>query len=309
MYRFAIEQISLTTQQGVVIEEKKQSYDNRPYGTYSENMASLAYKVHPYKTTTIGYEEDIQAATLNDVKDFFETFYVPNNATLVLVGDIDIEQAKKLIEKYFGNIPRGKKEIIRTFPAEPKRTAQEVKTVHDKIMLEGLFMGYHIPAISHEDMYALYLLLNILSDGKSSRLYERMVYTDQVAVEVAYALDAREDPGLSEFIVISSGMATAEELEKVIYEEIEKIQRDGVTERELEKVKNKFQSSFISQLESPFNRAVLLATYEVIQKDANLINTELEKYLSVTTQDIQNVAKKYLNKENSVVLYYKPESR
>jgi predicted Zn-dependent peptidase len=136
-----------------------------------------------------------------------------------------------------------------------------------------------------------------------------MVYTDQVAVQAAAMIDSREDPGLFEFIVISSGMATAEKLEEVIYEEIEKIQTDGVTERELEKVKNKFQSSFISRLESPFNRAVLLATYEVMQKDANLINTELEKYLSVTTQDIQNVAKKYLNKENSVVLYYKPESR
>jgi len=309
MYRFAIEQISLTTQQGVVIEEKKQSYDNRPYGTFSENMASLAYKVHPYKTTTIGYEADIQAATLEDVKDFFETFYVPNNATLVLVGDIDIENAKSLIEKYFGDIPRGKKEIIRTFPPEPKRTAQETKTVHDKIMLEGLFMGYHIPEISHEDMNALDLLSDILSTGRSSRLYERMVYTDQVAMQAATMMDSREDPGLFMFIAISSGKASAEDLEKTIYEEIEKIQTNGITEVELEKVKNKFESSFISRLESFFSRAVLLATYEVMQKDANLINTEIENYLSVTTQDIQNVAKKYLNKENSVVLYYKPEPK
>ena len=309
MYKFAIGEISLTTQQGVVIEEKKQSYDNRPYGTVSENMAAIAYKVHPYKTTTIGYEEDIAAATLNDVKDFFETFYVPNNATLVITGDFDISKTKKLIEKYFGDIPNGKKEIIRKFPAEPKRTAQEVKTVYDKIMLDGLFMGYHIPEINHKDMRALDILSDILSSGRSSRLYERMVYTDQIAMQASAGLDAREDPGLFMFMIISSGTAAAEELEKVIYEEIEKIQINGVDEKELQKMKNRYESSFISNLESIYGRAVSLATYKVIQKDANLINTDLEKYLGVTTKDIQDVAKKYLNKENSIVLYYKPEPR
>ena len=309
MYKFAIGEISLTTQQSVVIEEKKQSYDNRPYGTLYENMAALAYKVHPYKVTTIGYAEDIQAATLNDVKDFFETFYVPNNATLVIVGDIDIEETKRIVEKYFGNIPRGKQDIIRQFPAEPKRTEQETKTVYDKIGLDGLFMAYHIPEATHKDIYALDLLSDILSRGESSRLYERMVYTEQVAIDLFAGMDSQEDPGLFQFHVISSGMMPVEELEKVIYEEIEKIQTDGINETELEKVKNQYESSFISQLESLYRRAVLLAQYKVIQKDANLINTELEKYLSVTTDDIQNVAKKYLNKDNSVVLYYKPEPK
>lgn len=309
MYKFAIGEISLTTQQGVVIEEKKQSYDNRPYGTASENMAALAYKIHPYKTTTIGYEEDIQAATLDNVKDFFEAFYVPNNATLVIVGDIDIKKTKGLIEKYFGDIPKSKKEIIRKFPTEPKRTEQETKTVYDNIRLDGLFMGYHIPEITHHDFYALDLLSDILSNGRSSRLYERMVYTDQVAMQTMAYTESQEDPGLFNFVAISSGKASAEELEKIIYEEIEKIQTNGVTEKELEKVKNKAETSLISNLENFYGRAVALARYKVIQKDANLINTDMEKYSRVTVEDIQNVAKKYLNKENSVVLYYKPEPK
>jgi len=309
MYKFAIGEISLTTQQGVVIEEKKQSYDNRPYGTVSENMNALAYKVHPYKNTVIGYEADINAATLEDVKDFFETFYVPNNATLVIVGDIDIKKTKELIKKYFGDIPKGKKEIIRKFPTEPKRTKQETKTVYDKVMLDGLFMGYHIPEITHHDFYALDLLSDILSNGKSSRLYERMVYNDQVAMQAMAYTESQEDPSLFNFVVISSGQASAEDLEKIIYEEIEKIQTNGVTEKELEKVKNKAETLLISNLETFYGRAVALARYKVIQKDANLINTDMEKYSKVTVEDIQNVAKKYLNKENSVVLYYKPEPK
>jgi predicted Zn-dependent peptidase len=234
---------------------------------------------------------------------------VPNNATLVITGDFDVSGTKKLIEKYFGDIPKGKKEIIRKFPAEPKRTAQEIKTVNDKIMLDGLFMGYHIPEINHKDMRALDILSDILSSGRSSRLYERMIYTDQIAMQASAGIDAREDPGLFMFMVISSGTAAAEELEKIIYEEIEKIKINGVDEKELQKMKNRYESSFISNLESIYGRAVSLATYKVIQKDANLINTDLEKYLGVTTQDIKDAAKKYLNKENSIVLYYKPEPR
>jgi predicted Zn-dependent peptidase len=309
MYKFSVEEISLTTQQGVVVEEKKQSYDNRPYGTVYENMYAAAFKRHPYQSTTIGYEADIKAATLDDVKDFFETFYVPNNATLVIVGDIDIKKKKKLVEKYFGEIPRGTKDIDRIFPAEPKRPVQEKKLVYDKIMLDGLFMGYHVPELKHEDTYALALLSSILSRDRSSRLYERMVYTDQVASSVSTSSGGSEDPGLFMFSVYSSGKASIEELEQIIYEEIEKIQTNGVNEQELEKVKNQYESGFVGRVVMSQQRALVLATNKVLKNDANLINTELQKYLKVTTQDIQNVAKKYLNKENSVVLYYKPEPK
>jgi predicted Zn-dependent peptidase len=309
MFQFSIGEVSLTTQQGVVIEEKKQSYDNRPYGTMTENMYAMAYKVHPYKTTVIGYESDINAATLEDVKDFFETFYVPNNATLVIAGDFDVKETKELIKKYFGDILKGTKEIIRKFPAEPPRPAQEIKLVYDKIMLDALFMSYHVPGFGHKDSYVLDILSNILSSGRSSRLYERMVHTDQVATTVSTGAGSLEDPGLFQFFVFSSGKATATELEKIIYEEIEKIQTAGITEKELEKAQNRYEANFLGRVKTTFQRALLLAIYKVFGNDANLINTELDKYLAVTTQDVQDVAKKYLNKENSVVLYYKPQPK
>ena len=309
MFQFSIGEISLTTQQGVVVEEKKQSYDSRPYGTAYQNLYDMAFKYHPYKITVIGLVEDIKAATLDDVKDFFETFYVPNNATLVVAGDIDVKETKKLIEKYFGSIPKGTKEIPRTFPTEPPRPAQEVKLVYDKIMLDALIMGYHIPEENHKDSYALSLLGNILSSGRSSRLYERMVYTDQVATQVSGRASSSEDPDLFMFMAFSSGKADAQELEKIIYEEIEKIQTQGVTEKELEKVKNQYEAAFVRRVRTSMQRALSLAMYKVFQNDANLVNTELAKYLAVTTADVQEVAKKYLNKENSVVLYYKPEPK
>ena len=309
MLQFAIKDISLTTQKGVVKEERKQSYENQPYGSVQINMAEMAYKVHPYKSPVIGYAEDIDAGTLADVKDFFETFYVPNNATLAIVGDIDIENTKNLIKKYFHGIPRGKKEIVRSLAVEPPQTQQLKKTVNDNIQLDGVFLGYHIPEKGSNDSYALDLLSDILSNGKSSRLYERMVYREQTAIEASCYVDLREHPGMFEFSVISSGETLAPDLEKVIYEEIEKVKEKGVSEEELLKVKNKYEAGFISRLEMPFQRAVLLALYKAIQNDANLINSEAEKYLKVTTQDIQSVAKKYLNKENSTVLYYKPEPK
>lgn len=307
MLQFAVRDISLKVQKGVVKEERKQSYENQPYGTVQINLAETAYTTHPYKWPVIGYAQDIDAATLKDVKDFFETFYVPNNATLVIVGDIDVQKTKELVKKYFGDIPRGKKEINRNFPKEPPRTKQMRRLFTDKIMFDGVFMAYHIPELGHEDSYALELLANILSSGKSSRLYERMVYQDQVALAASCYADLREDPGLFIFSSISSGKLKAHELENIIYEEIEKIQTNGVPEEELIKVKNKFESNFIYKLEMPYQRAVQLALYKTLQKDANLINTEIEKYLKVTPQDIQKVAKKYLQKENSVVLHYKPE--
>jgi zinc protease len=309
MMQFGVKDIGLKVQKGVVKEERKQSYENQPYGSVQINLAEMSYKVHPYKSPVIGYAENIDAATLNDVKDFFENFYVPNNATLVIVGDIDIARTKDLIVKYFSDIPKEKKEIIRTFGVEPKKTQQESKVVYDNIMFDGLFLAYPIPEIGHEDSYALDLLSSILSSGKSSRLYERMVYHEQSAMDASCYTDLREHPGLFVFSIISSGKAQAPDLEKEIYEEIEKIKTEGVSENELEKVKNKYEADFISHLEMPFQRAVLLATAKTIQNDANLINTETEKYLKVTTQDIQRVAKKYLNKESSTLLYYKPETK
>lgn len=307
MLQFAVRDISLRVQKGVVKEERKQSYENQPYGSVQINLAQMGYNIHPYRSPVIGYSEDIDAATLTDVKEFFETFYVPNNATLVIVGDIDIDKTKKLVQKYFGDIPKGKKEIAREFPPEPKRISKERKLVYDKIMLDGVFMGYQIPELGHEDSYALELLAKVLSEGKSSRLYKKLVYTDQAAVEASCYADIREHPGLMVFSAISSGAAQAQDLEMMLYNEIERIKSSGVTEEELLKVKNKFESSYISQLEMPFQRAVQLALYKTLQKDANLINTEIEKYLKVSADDIKRVAQKYLNHETNFVLHYKPE--
>jgi predicted Zn-dependent peptidase len=306
MLQFGIRELSLTTQKEVVKEERKQSYENRPYGTVRIKMAELGYKIHPYRWPVIGSPESIENATLTDVRDFFETFYVPNNAVLAIVGDIDVNKTRKLIEKYFGNIPRGIKAINRPTEVEPQKTKQEREIVKDKVSLPGLFIGFHIPEIGTRETYALSLLSDILTVGESSRLYNRMVYTDQSAIEVSALFEAREDPGLLSFTIISSGKKDIADLEKNLFEELEKIAKSGVTKKELEKVKNVKEMDFIFGLETPQGRATSLALYRTLYNDANLINTEIDKYLEITTNDIQQAVKKYLIRQNSIVLYYIP---
>jgi len=302
-----IDSTGVETQRAVVKEERKQSYDNRPYGTILEKTMENAYKVHPYKWTPIGYPEDLNKATLKEFMDFHSIYYVPNNATLSIAGDLNIDSTKKMIEKYFSDIPRGTKEIYRPSVVEPEKTAEVRDTVYDNIQLPAVIMSYHIPAQGTPDSYALSMLTTLLSDGQSSRMVKAIVDQQQKAVVVQSMPFALENPGLFLiFGLVNMGVSPAD-LEKAIDAEIEKVKTTEIPEAEFQKLQNKVENDFVTGNSTMVGIAENLANYHVYFNDANLINTEIDRYMKVTPADLERVAKKYLTPENRVVLTYLPK--
>ncbi len=304
-----IDQIGVDTQREVVKEEKRQSVDNRPYGTILEEILKRAYKVHPYRWTTIGSLDHLNEASLDEFMDFYHTFYVPENATLSIAGDLDIEETKKLVELYFAEIPRGKIEVPRPTVVEPPQTEEVRDIVYDNIRLPAVIQAYHMPAQGTDDYYAIDLLTTLLSDGQSSRFYKEIVDKQQKAVQVTAIPLAGEDPGLFIALGIANMGVEAEDLEKSMDVEIDKVQKELISEREFQKVRNQIENDFILGNSKVAGIAESLADYHVYFGDANLINTEIERYMKVTREDIMKVAKKYLTKQNRVVLYYLPKDQ
>jgi predicted Zn-dependent peptidase len=302
-----IDSLGVETQRSVVKEERKQSYDNRPYGTLMEKTFSTAFTEHPYRWMPIGSAESINNATLEEFMEFHSIFYVPNNATLSIAGDIDVEQTKQLVQKYFGDIPRGTKPIYRPSIVEPEKTAEVRDIVYDNIQLPAVVQAYHIPAMGTPDYYALSMLTTLLSDGESSRMTKSIVDKQQKAMFVGAFPFALEDPGLFlVFGIVNSGV-TPEDLENAINDEILKAQTEELDEREFQKLRNKVENDFISSNSTMAGIAESLSDYHMYFGDANLINTEIERYMAVTKADIKRVANQYLKKENRVVLYYLPK--
>ncbi|WP_075427829.1 M16 family metallopeptidase [Candidatus Kryptonium thompsonii] len=309
MLGFSIQEISLITQREVVKEERRWRYENRPYGSAWIKISEKSFKKHPYRWPVIGYQEHLDRASMDDVREFYETFYVPNNAVLVIAGDIDIEKTKRLVEKYFAEIPKGPDNIPRP-PAEDELNDSEIREIVEDVNapLPAVFMSYRIPEEGNEDSYALALLSNILSVGESSRLYQRLVYKDKIANEVETYADAREHPGLFLIYAISNPGFNSDTLEKVIDEEIEKIKNYGVEEKELEKAKNKVESALVAARQTVQGKADLLAHYYTFYKKPELVNSEIEKYRKVTVDDVKRVAIKYLDRTKRVILHYLPKT-
>lgn len=303
-----IEPIGVETQREVVKEEKRQRYDNRPYGSLLLEVFKRAYSKHPYKWIPIGSLEHLSAASLDEFIEFYKTYYTPENATLSIAGDIDIEQTKKLVEKYFADIPSTSREIPRPEIVEPEQTEEVRDVVYDQIQLPAVVEAYHIPAQGTEDAYALTMLSTLLSDGQSSRMYKSLVDEQQKAVFAGAFPFALEDPGLYLIYSIANMGVTAEDLESAIDEQIERVKNELISEEELQKIRNQVENDFVSQNSTMAGIAENLANYHVYFGDANLINTEIERFMKVTREDLKRVANKYLKKENRVVLHYLPES-
>lgn len=303
-----VDEVGVETQRKVVQEEKRMRVDNQPYGTILENTFGLAYTTHPYKVTPIGTFEDLNNAKIEEFRDFYKTFYVPNNATLSIAGDINIEETKKMIEQYFGSIPKGTKEIPRPTIKEPKQTEERRKIVYDNIQLPAVIQAYHIPAQGTPDHYALSMLTTLLSGGESARLPKALVDKQQKAVAAQSIPFPTEDPGLFLTFAIANVGVDVQALEDAMNTEIERVKTEPLSDKEFQKLRNQVESQFVQQNSTVAGRAENLANYHVYFKDANLINTELERYMKVTKEDIQRVAKEYMTKNNRVVLHYLPKS-
>lgn len=304
MLHAKVENEGIETQREVVKEEKRQRVDNQPYGRLLEETMKHAYKVHPYQWTTIGSMDHLNAAKDSEFVDFYKTFYVPNNAVLSIAGDFDVKETKKKIAAYFGNIPRGSKEIPRPTVEEPSPVAEVRDTIWGKDQLPLVLEAYHIPAEGTPDFYAVDMLNKLLSDGESSRLNKAVVQEKELALFCGAFSFALEDPGLTLAFAVANIGVDPKEVEEAMDEEIQKVQENKVGDQEIRKLKNKIESDFVNSNSSMAGIAESLANYYMYLGDANLINTEIDKYLAVTADDIQAAAKKYYTPENRVVLYF-----
>lgn len=306
MLHAVIDSTGIATQKEVVKEEKRLRVDNQPYGSVLEKMLANAYSGTNYEWTPIGSFEDIDAATEQDFVDFYETFYVPNNATLSVAGDFEKSEVKDLIEAYFGEIQRGSKDIPR-----PKIQAPDIgegiqETVFDNVQLPAIFQGYRMPPQGTEDYYALQFLTQLLSGGQSSRFQKELVDEKRLALAVQAQSLGLEDGGVFINIAIPNQGVETDDLEQEVEGVIERVKNEPIPEREFQKLKNQIENNFISGYGSVQGIAESLANYHVYFGDAELINKEIERYQQVTAEDVMRVAKKYLVPENRVVLNYRP---
>lgn len=307
MLHAKIDTVGVETQREVVKEEKRQRIDNVPYMSFQEEIFKRAFKEHPYRWTTIGSMEDLNAAQLGEFMEFYEEYYVPNNATLSIAGDINMEETKELVKKYFSEVPKGD-EPYRPNIVEPAMTTEVRDTIYDNIQLPAVFQAYRMPGQGTDDYYALNMLTTLLSGGPSARLQKRLVDKEQKALQVAAFPYALEDYGLFITLGLVNMGVPLNELEEAMNEEFQKVKTDLVSEREFLKVRNQIESDFVSSNARVAGIAESLANYHVYFGDADLINTEIERFNKVTREDLRRVANKYLNPENRVVLYYLPMS-
>ena len=308
MLHARVDQVGVDTQREVVKEERRQRYENQPYGGILIEVLKRAYTEHPYQWPTIGFMEDLNAASEADYRKFYKTFYVPNNAALVIAGDIDIAKTKDLVKAYFGGIPKGGK-IPRTDVVEPPMAKEVRDVVYDRIQLPAVVQAYRIPAYGSADFYAVDMLNRLLSNGNSSRLNVELKDRAQKALYVGAFSFPFEHPGLAIAFAIANMGVPAEELEKAMDAEIAKVREELVPQPELEKLKAQLETEFVRDNSRVAGVASNLATAHTFLGGAQMASRELERYLSVTPEDLQRVAKEYFSPDARVVLHYLPKNQ
>ena len=309
MLHLKVDSIGIETQRAVVKEEKKQRIDNSPYGTFLQEMLSHAYTKSPYRWPTIGSVKDLDAAGYGEFMKFYKTYYVPNNAVLTIAGDIKIDSTKALINTYFAGIPHGKYPIVRPNTDEPVKHKEIVDTVYDNVQLPAIFEGYHIPAMGTPDFYAVDMLNQLLAYGQSSRLYKSLVDEQQLALQVAAIPLPFEGPGLSIIVAVPNIGVDPGKLEQAIDTQLQSVKDSLISEWEFEKLRNQIDNNFVNSNATIASRASNLATDYTFFHNTGLINTEIDKYMAVTREDLQRVAKEYFRVGNRVVLFYLPKSK
>ena len=304
MLSLAFSPNSLEVQRKVVIEEFKQRYLNQPYGDVWLKLRPLAYKVHPYQWATIGKEiSHIENATLEDVKNFFYSHYLPGNAIMVVAGNVSTDEVRRLSEKWFGPIPPGERQK-RRLPEEPKQDRKRTLTVEANVPANALYKTWHMPGRDHPDYYAIDLASDILSRGHSSRLYQQLVKEKEIFTTISSFVTGTIDPGL----LVASGRlkpgVSLEQAEEEVDRIIEQFVQEGPTDTELEKVKNQAESSNEFGNVEVMNRAMNLA-FAALLGNPELINTEMDFVRRVSKEDVMRVSNEILKEDNSSVMYYR----
>lgn len=303
-----IDTVGVNTQSEVVQEERRLRVDNRPYGQWIEQMFSNLFDKHPYRWSVIGSLDHLASAELDDFKEFNEKFYIPNNAVLVVAGDIDIETTKKMIADYFGSIPKGG-DLTFKFNSEAPIT-ETIKTEFrdPNIQIPAIFLAYRTPGHSERDAYVLDMISTYLSDGKSSRLYKKLVDVEKKSLAVQAFNYSLEDYGAYIILSLPVGETPLTDIIAGIDEEVETLRKELISERDYQKLQNKFENRFVNSNSSIAGIANSLAEYYMLYDDTSLINNEIDIYRSITREEIQAVAQKYLNTNQRVELEYLPET-
>ena len=302
-----INQIGVDTQREVVKEEKRLRMDNQPYGKLVDAILTTLFKKHPYKGTVIGSIEDLNSAKLEEFNAFFKKYYIPNNATLVVAGDIKPEQTKKWISEYFGSIPKGTP-ITRNFPKETPITQELEETVYDaNIQIPAYIFAYRTPAVKERDAYILEMLGSYLSKGKSSVLYKKLVDNEKKALAVEAFSLGLVDHSIFAFFAIPMGNTSKDVLKKDIDAEIKKLQTDLISEEDYQKLQNQVENNFVNANSSVEGIANTLADSYLLKGNTNLINEEINIYRSITREDLRNAARKYLNSNQRAIINYLPK--
>jgi zinc protease len=296
------------TQREVVKEEKRQRIDNQPYGSILTETLARAYTVHPYRWAPIGSLDHLNAATIGEFQQFYMDFYVPNNATLTIAGDIDYATAEAMVRKYFSEIPKGAKEIYRPNIVEPKKTAEIRDVIYDNIQIPAVIQAYNLPPRNHPDSYALSMLSTYLTGGNSSLMTKELVDKQQKALVVAAIPLELEDGGVFLMYGITNMGVEPKDLEAEVDKLIKQVQDQGISDDDFAKLKNQMENSIVSSNSTVAGVAENLAEAKVIYGDTNYINQVMDAYSKVTKADIQRVAKEYMDLTGRVVLYYLPKS-
>jgi len=288
------------SERGVVLSERSTGLENSPWRNIIESVQATAFKEHPYHWPVIGYEDDMKNWTQKDLEQYFQTYYAPNNCVVVVSGAMKFENVKEMAEKYLGGIP------AQTAPPEihikePKQTGERRITVQKDVTNPYLVIGYHTPEANHDDYYALSILNSILSNGQSSRLYSSLVDEKEIATIVSTSYSESFNPNLFYFYAAASTGVNELTIEKAIYEELEEIKTNGITENELQKIKNQKLMEFYGQIETINGKSNNLGTYELFFGDFKKMFEAPEYYDKVTIEDVQNVTKKYFKKSNRTV--------
>ena len=304
-----INEIGVETQNEVVKEEKRLRYDNSPYGKWAFEVRKRMFEKHPYRHIPIGEMDHLDAASLEEFIAFNKKFYIPNNAVLVVAGDFEMKEAKKMVTDYFNEIPKGEEIEIQTFEETPITEPITAEAFDKNIQVPALFTAYRIPKKTSRDSRVLDMISTYLSDGKSSKLYRKLVDEKKMSLQVAAFNMSMEDYGLYVILSLPVGSTELSAIRDEIDEEVDKIQNELISEKDYQKLLNKFESDFVSSNSSVEGIANSLAEYYAIYGNTNLINSEIDLYRSITREEIRSSAKKYLNPSQRLTLNYLPESK
>ena len=307
MATLRVEDEAFRREREVVKEERRMRIENQPYGRLQEIIYDNSFVAHPYKHPTIGSMADLEAASISDVRDFHGTFYVPENATVTVVGDFDSAQALQIVTQYFGRVPKAARPVPRDIPKEPEMAQERRVVVDESWPLPAVVVAYHVPYDGHPDAYPLHITSKILSDGQSARISRALIYTQRLCLSAFGSGNITEHPNLFFAVCIVQPGRTPAEAEKALIAQFESLKTEGVTSHELQRAQNQFARDYILGRESDEDKALHLAHAAVIHNDITTADGEFDIFMKTSVADVQRVARSYFNQSNRVVLHVLPK--